>query len=137
MKLKLISLTALTALALGGVAFAQDQDADGGQRRGHGGMRHDPMERMTERLNLTPEQKTKVQPILDEAKPKMEAIHKEAMEKTKSLMDDAMAKIRPLLTPEQQKTLDEAKNDRRGGAQGRRGGGRHGSGGGGSDEDNG
>ena len=78
-------------------------------------MRHDPFERMTERLNLTPDQKTKIQPILDEAKPKMEAIHREAMQKTKSLMEDTTAKIRPMLTPEQQKTLDEAKNDRRGG----------------------
>ena len=132
MKLKLISLTALTALALGGAAFAQDQNADAPQGRGggrHGGMRHDPFERMTDRLNLTPEQKTKIQPILDEAKPKMEAIHRDAMQKTKSLMEDTSEKIRPMLTPEQQKILDEAKNDRRGGGrEGHRGGGRRGGG---------
>lgn len=140
MKLKLVSLTAFTALALGGAAFAQDQAADGSQRRGggKGGMRHDPMERMTERLNLTPEQKTKIQPILDEAKPKMEAIHREAMQKTKSLMGETTAKIRPMLTPEQQKTLDEAKNDRRGGGrEGHRGGKHHGAGDAGADDGNG
>ncbi len=142
MKLKLISLTALTALALGGAAFGQDQTAAGPQRGesggSHGGMRHDPMERMTERLNLTPEQKTKIQPILDEAKPKIEAIHREAMQKTKSLMKETAAQIRPMLTPEQQKTLDEAKNDRRGGGrEGRHGGGHHGAGEAGADDDNG
>lgn len=140
MKLKLVSITALTALALGGAAFAQDQASAAPQhRRGggsHGGMRHDPMERMTERLNLTPEQKTKVQPILDEAKPKMEAIHREAMEKTKALMEETTAKIRPMLTPEQQKTLDAAKNDRQGRRGGRHGGGgdRQGAGAGGDDD---
>ncbi len=142
MKLKLVSLTAFTALVLGGAAFAQDQPADGSQRRGggggKGGMRHDPMERITGPLNLTPEQKTKVQPILDEAKPKMEAIHREAMQKTKSLMEETRAKIRPMLTPEQQKTLDEAKNDRRGGGrEGRRGGKHPGAGDAAADDDNG
>ena len=137
MKLKLISLSALTALALGGAALAQGQDTEGPHRQGgRGGMRHDPMEKMTETLNLTPEQKTKVQPILDEAKPKMVAIHRDAMQKSKAVMDDTMAKIRPMLTPEQQKKLDEAKNNPRGaGHEGGRGG-RHGDGDGG-DEDNG
>ncbi len=131
MKLKLVSLTALTALALGGVALAQDQNAEGAQRRGGGGgMRHDPMERITEKLNLTADQKAKIQPILDEAKPKMEEIHRDAMQKSKALMDETKGKIRPLLTPEQQKTLDEAKDNRAS-----RRGGRHG--GAGGDDDNG
>ena len=82
-------------------------------------MRQTRWSKMTERLNLTPEQKTKIQPILDEAKPKMAAIHREAMQKTKSLMEETAAKIRPMLTPEQQKTLDEAKNDRRAAAAGK------------------
>ena len=41
------------------------------------------------------------------------------MQKTKTMMENAMAQIRPLLTPEQQKQLDEAQNDRRGGRGGR------------------
>ena len=137
MKLKLISLTALTALGLRGAALAQDQNTEESHRGGgHGGMRHDPMERITERLNLTPEQKTKLQPILDEAKPKVEAIRRDALQKTKAVMDETMAKIRPLLTPEQQTKLDEAKNRRRGGGREERQGEPRNSGGGG-DEDNG
>ena len=141
MKPKLIALTTLTALALGGAAFAQDSaSADGGQRRGgRGGMRHDPMERQMEGLNLTADQKTKIQPILDATKPKMEEIHRDAMQKTKAVMDDTMAKIRPMLTPDQQTKLDAQKNNRRGNKEGRHGGRRGGGGGNNSsvpDDDN-
>ena len=69
-------------------------------------------------MNLTPEQKAKVQPIIDQATPQIENIRREAMQKTKAVMDNAMAQIRPLLTPEQQKKLEDAQNDRRGGRGG-------------------
>jgi hypothetical protein len=42
---------------------------------------------LTQDLNLTPEQQTKVQPIVDQAKPKIAAIRREAMQKTKAVMD--------------------------------------------------
>ena len=73
-------------------------------------------------MNLTPEQQAKVQPIIDQAKPQIENIRREAMQKTKAVMDNAMAQIRPLLTPDQQKKLEDAQNDRRGGRDGRKGG---------------
>jgi Spy/CpxP family protein refolding chaperone len=122
MKTKLITLAALAALAVGGTAFGQDQETDGSQRQGGRGWRHDPMEHMTESLNLTADQKAKIQPILDEAKPKIQEIHREAMRKSKVVMQDTMAKIRPLLTPEQQKKLDEQQNERHGHRGARRGG---------------
>jgi periplasmic protein CpxP/Spy len=125
MKLKLVTLIALGALSLGSSAFAHEPEAGGqDQRSGRGGGHHNSLERTTEQLNLTPEQKAKVQPIIDQAAPQIENIRREAMQKTKALVDNAMAQIRPLLTPEQQKKLDEAQNDRRGGRDGR--GGRHG-----------
>ena len=37
------------------------------------------------------------------------------MQKIKMLVDNAMAQIRPMLTPEQQKILDETQHERRGG----------------------
>jgi Spy/CpxP family protein refolding chaperone len=114
MKLKLIAITALGALALSSSIMANDpQDATNDRRGGHG-MRRASLDRITENLNLTPEQKTKVQPILDQLRPQIAEIHREAMEKSKAATDKAMAQIRPLLTPEQQKKLDEAQNDRRG-----------------------
>ena len=92
------------------------------------------IEKMTDQLNLTPDQKAKVQPIIDQLKPQIESIRREAMEKSKAVMDNAMSQIRPLLTPEQQKKLEEAKNDRK---SGREGGGRHGRHGQGGQEDDG
>lgn len=125
MKIKLITLTTLGALSLGSSVFAQEPGGAGqDQRGGRSGFRHNSLQRTTEQLNLTPEQKAKVQPILDQATPQIENIRREAMQKTKAVMDNAMAQIRPLLTPDQQKRFDDAQNDRRGGRGGH--GGRHG-----------
>jgi periplasmic protein CpxP/Spy len=130
MKLKLITLVAIGAFSVGSTAFSQEPQGGAGERggRGSGGRgRGNSIEKMTDQLNLTPEQKAKAQPIIDQARPQIENIHREAMQKMKAVMDNAMAQIRPLLTPEQQKKLDEVKNERRmgreghGGRQGRRG----------------
>ncbi|HEX4666739.1 MAG TPA: hypothetical protein VH207_09065 [Chthoniobacterales bacterium] len=116
MKLKLITLTALGALAFGISALANDaQDTGKDRPAGRGARHHMSLDKMTEQLNLTPEQKAKVQPILDQVKPQLQTIHREAMEKSKAVMENAMNQIRPVLTPEQQKKLEEAQNDRRGG----------------------
>ena len=126
MKLTLITLSAISASSLGTSALAQEPETGGKDQRGGRGHHHDSLERTTERLNLTPEQKAQVQPIIDQATPQIENIRREAMEKTKAVLENAMAQIRPMLTPEQQTKLDEAKNDRRhegrGGRKGRKGG---------------
>ena len=107
MKRTLLTLTTAGAVALGGFAYARGPGH--GKRHGdwdhHGNM----LEHMTETLDLTPDQKAKIQPILDQAKPQMVAIHQEAMQKMKDLMDKTMAQIRPLLTPDQQKKADDLK----------------------------
>jgi Spy/CpxP family protein refolding chaperone len=123
MKLKLISLSALSVISLGSSAFANDPETAGQDQRGGrgGGYHHSSLERTTEQLNLTPEQKAKVQPIIDQATPQIENIRREAMQKTKAVVDNAMAQIRPMLTPDQQKKLDDAQNDRRGGRRGHHG----------------
>ena len=106
MKIKLITFSAISALSLGSFAFAQHPK---------GGNRHSVLEQTTERLNLTPEQKAKVQPIIDQTNPQIQTIRRDAMQKIKMLVDNAMAQIRPMLTPEQQKILDETQHERRGG----------------------
>jgi len=106
MKIKLITFSAISALSLGSFAFAQHPK---------GGNRHSVLEQTTERLNLTPEQKAKVQPIIDQTNPQIQTIRQDAMQKIKMLVDNAMAQIRPILTPEQQKILDETQHERRGG----------------------
>src|SRR5947208_4753690 len=89
MKRNLLTIVAAGAIACGGFALAQGDDKAGGAGAGwHGhGPHGNPLDRMTETLNLTPEQKTKVQPILDQAKPQMAAIHQDAMQKSKAVMD--------------------------------------------------
>ena len=118
MKLRLITLSAIGALSLGGFAFAQTPTGENPeqQRRGRGGgFRHGVLETMTDRLYLTPDQKTKVQPIIDQTNPQIQAIRRDAEQKIKALVDNAVTQIRPILTPEQQKILDESQHQHRGG----------------------
>src|SRR5438045_360128 len=111
MKLKLITFAAIGAFSLGSTAVAQEPQGGQGERGGRGGggrgARGASIERITDQLNLTPDQKAKAQPIIDQARPQIENIRREAMQKMKAVMDNAVAQIRQILTPEQQKTLDE------------------------------
>ena len=130
MKRKLITLTAVGALALGGFAIAQTPTPQtpktpsaqpagrggGHERAGRGGK--DPFARLTERLNLTADQKAKAQPIFDQARPELTAMHQDTMQKTKAIMDKVSTQLRPLLTAEQQKTLDSQQQRGQGKGQG-------------------
>ena len=105
MKRNVLTLVAVSAIALGGFVVVQAQPGPGGGGGCHG---HGfGLQRITEKLNLTSDQQTKVQPIIDGAKPQIAAIHQEAMQKMKTVMDSTVSQIRPLLTPDQQKKLDE------------------------------
>jgi Spy/CpxP family protein refolding chaperone len=98
------SLLLIAALTFAGFSFAQPPP--GGPHYGDGFGHRNPLEEMSDSLNLTPEQKAKVQPIIDQSRPQLKAIHEEAMTKAKSVVDASIAQIRPLLTPEQQTKLD-------------------------------
>src|SRR5438093_4906399 len=104
MKRNVLAVIAAGAIALGGFAIVQAQPGQGGAGCGHGhafGLQH-----LTDKLNLTSDQQTKVQPILDQAKPQIVAIHQEAMQKMKAVMDSTLSQIRPLLNEDQQKKVD-------------------------------
>jgi Spy/CpxP family protein refolding chaperone len=101
MKRNLLTLAVAGAIALSGFVVVQAQPGPGGHGHAFG------LQRITEKLNLTSDQQTKVQPILDAAKPQIRAIHQEAMQKMKTVMDSTLSQIRPLLTAEQQKKLDD------------------------------
>ena len=58
-------------------------------------------------LNLTDDQKAKIKEIREEYKPKFEEIAKEAREKFAAAREEMDKEVRPLLTPEQQKVLDD------------------------------
>jgi len=102
MKRNILTFVAAGAIALGGFALVQAQPGAGGGWHGHAfGLRG-----LTKQLELTSDQQTKVQPILDAAKPQLTAIHQEAMQKAKGVIDSSLSQIRPLLTADQQKKLD-------------------------------
>ena len=104
MKRNVLAVIAAGAIALGGFVIVQAQPGAGGGGDWHGhafGLQH-----LTDKLNLTSDQQTKVQPIIDQAKPQIVAIHKDAMQKIKTVMDDTLSQIRPLLNADQQKKLD-------------------------------
>ena len=105
MKRNLLTVVAAGAIALGGFVVVQAQPGSGGPGGCHG--HAFGLQRITEKLNLTSDQQTKVQPIMDAAKPQIAAIHKDAMQKMKTVMDSTLSQIRPLLNPDQQKKLDD------------------------------
>ena len=105
MKRNVLTVVAAGAIALGGFIVVQAQPSPGAGGHGHG---HGfGLQRITEKLDLTSDQQTKVQPIIEGAKPQIAAIHQDAMQKTKAVMDSTLSQIRPLLTPDQQKKLDD------------------------------
>jgi Spy/CpxP family protein refolding chaperone len=104
-KRNLLTLGAIGAIAIGGYALAQPAGGFGGGDGGWHGHAF-AMEHLAKSLNLTPDQQSKVQPLIDQAKPQIIAIHKDAMQKTQGIIDSTMSQIRPILTPDQQKKLD-------------------------------
>jgi Spy/CpxP family protein refolding chaperone len=104
MKRNLLALAAAGAIALGGFVVVQAQPGPGEAGHWHG--HAFGLKGITEKLNLTADQQTKVQPILDQAKPQMAAIHQEAMQKMHTVMNNTLSQIRPLLNADQQSKLD-------------------------------
>ncbi len=113
MKRNMLILAAAGAIALGGfvVVQAQPDSGPGGFGCPHG--HAFGLSGITEKLDLTADQQTKVQPILDQAKPQIAAIHQEAMQKmhtvmnsTLSQINSTLSQIRPLLNADQQSKLD-------------------------------
>lgn len=122
--LRTLALLAICAFALS--AFAQQTppaDTHEGHEHQHGqaqGMDHkmptadEMVQTMTEKLNLTDEQKPKVKAIAEETHKKMDAMHADQsmsrddrMAKMRSLHNDAMAKVRAILNDDQKKKFDD------------------------------
>ena len=115
MRRRIISITTAVGLALASLVYLQAKEpGEYGPKHEPGPGPHEhmmgnPLEHLSKDLNLTDDQKTKVQPIIDQVKPQMKAIHEEAMQKMQALMESAGNQIRPLLTPEQQVRFDAMK----------------------------
>ena len=97
----------IMTLILTVAAFASSGWAD--KKGGRYG--HDPaskLEKLTEKLSLTEEQRTKILPILEEKTQKMKALH----EQMKKIRQQAIGKIEAELTPEQVATYKKMREER-------------------------
>jgi periplasmic protein CpxP/Spy len=95
MNKKIITLALALVLPLTAAAFPGDNGDFGGHHANR-------VERLTKSLDLTPEQKTKV-----------EAIFKEQQEKFKSIHEETQKRLREVLTKEQMTKMDDMKKQRR------------------------
>jgi hypothetical protein len=100
MKRNILAIVTAGAIVLGGFVVVNAQAGPGGHGHAFG------LKGITDKLNLTADQQTKVQPILDAAKPQIAAIHQEAMQKMQTVMKSTLSQIRPLLNADQQTKLD-------------------------------
>jgi Spy/CpxP family protein refolding chaperone len=82
----------------------------------HHGQRAGQLERLSQELNLTDEQKEKVKPILDEQSKQMQATQddtslsqEQKRDKMKQIHQTTHSQINEILTPEQQKKFAELK----------------------------
>jgi Spy/CpxP family protein refolding chaperone len=111
MKSRLITLTPACVFAAASIGLAQDPPNKNWQTRGFR-KRGNPMEHLSKALDLTAEQKAKIQPIFDKAKPQVMAARQEAKQKIMAIRENAITQIRPILTPAQQQKFDALKKAR-------------------------
>ena len=114
----LVRAAALAIFVLGFAAGALAPAAyrawvrDGGGPQGR-------FDEMSERLNLTPEQKGQVQQIFGETRTRLEALRKESEPRFAEIRRDADERLKQVLTPEQWEEFRKSREETRG--RGRRG----------------
>jgi len=116
MKQNLI-IFAIGALLLSGFAVSVIAGFNMGQAQGMAAGRHGRdhtrvLEKVTTGLNLNANQRAQVEPLLVDAGPQLSAIEADARKKKYGVVDGTLAKIRPVLTPDQQRKLDELQKAR-------------------------
>ena len=103
----------------GALAFNAYQKWSRGQR---GGDRPARFEAMLDRLQLSNEQKTQIQQILDETRQQLSALRKESEPRFDAIRQQADERMQKVLSPEQWKQFQQERDAMRG--RGRRGRGR-------------
>ncbi len=109
--MRLQRLTWVAALALGGLLACtmtvRAQDAKEG-KKGRGPMMQQNLDRMSEELKLTDDQKTKVKALFEEQGKKMRELREDTSlsqeqrrEKAQAMREDNNKKMKAILTPEQ------------------------------------
>lgn len=116
--MRINKLGVMAAIALGGLlacsTMAMAQDAkDGKKKDGKGGFSVEQrLDRMTERLSLTDEQKPKVKAVLEESAKKMQDVpREERREKMPAIREEENTKIKAILTPEQTEKWEKMRSE--------------------------
>jgi len=75
-------------------------------------MKHLWMASLVQRLNLTTDQQTKIEPIVTDATTKLQSVHRDEMERGAQIIKTAHDQISALLTPEQKVELQKMESER-------------------------
>jgi len=70
------------------------------------------MDELSERLNLTPEQKTKVQEIFSDTREQLRAVRRESEPKVNEIRRQADGRLQTVMTPEQWQQFQKIKDER-------------------------
>ncbi len=111
----LLTLTLLFGFS-GGLILAADQPASAAE---HGSLQS-RMQEIVDQLQLTPEQKAQLAPIVEKEAADLQALRDDnsltrmqRARRARAINNNARKEIRALLTPEQQKTFDEIRAETR------------------------
>jgi protein CpxP len=125
--MKLQKMSVLAALVLSGLVASKStavaQDQKGGGRRGPSIEKQ--MEKMTDELKLTDEQKPKVKAVLEDTQKKRQELftdssvpREDRREKIRGLRDNEKKKLKEILTADQYTKYEKMLQDLRGGGRG-------------------
>jgi Spy/CpxP family protein refolding chaperone len=115
----LVRAAALAIFILGFAAGALAPAAYRAWTRDGGGGRRDRIEKMSEDLKLSPEQKERVKQIFGETRTRLEALRRESEPRFEEIRRDADERLKQVLTPEQWEEFRTSREAGRG--RGRRG----------------
>ncbi|HEU5070103.1 MAG TPA: hypothetical protein VFV96_06800 [Verrucomicrobiae bacterium] len=120
MKAKQLMAVAALAALMAVNASAQD-NANKAERRPRAGAIRPGGGRIAEELGLSAEQKTKFEAVMKDAAEKRKALRddtsltqEQRREKGKAIAEDTQKKVKEILTPDQQKKLEDLRKERRG-----------------------
>lgn len=122
------SVLAILLLSAAGLTFAQTaQEPQAATPDKHGEMHHNAesadqhLQMLSEKLNLTDEQKAKLKPILQDQQKQVKAVREDAslspeqkQAKMKSIHESLHSQINAVLTPEQQTKFNEMQREHMG-----------------------
>jgi Spy/CpxP family protein refolding chaperone len=118
---QLMAVAALALAALMAVNASAQDNSTKPERRPRAGAIRPGGGRIAEELGLSAEQKTKFEAVMKDAAEKRKALRddtsltpEQRREKGKAIAEDTQKKVKEILTPDQQKKLEDLRKERRG-----------------------